>query len=261
MSSLETLWPSVTFTEPPAPEVARRLAAEVRARLAAAGRPLDLSRCCKAAGARVRTARLGVPEGGCEAFLIPQSDGFRIVVDPTPRAGWRGTAPAARKVVARHRRRFRIAHELAHTFFYWREDDREPFRALAHRSDAEELFCDTFARHLLVAPPRRAATAKGIVALHRRFDVSVELAARAATEVHGSSIAVWRWDSPDEGRRAALHVQWSSDDDLPVECGVTEFRTDPLALPRLLASARARLGHGFTSTILPGRRQAIAVLA
>ena len=49
-----------------------------------------------------------------DALMVPRRDGvFVILVDPIPKSGAM-IAPD----VGRHRNRFRIAHEIGHSFFY-----------------------------------------------------------------------------------------------------------------------------------------------
>src|SRR4051812_33547961 len=75
---------------------------------------IDLDSCSARARADVAFAHLGSAAGGREALLVPAPRGrFRIVLDEAFAGGDPTTT---------HRRRFRLAHELAHTFFYERSD-------------------------------------------------------------------------------------------------------------------------------------------
>lgn len=158
-------------------------------------RRLDLAAVCGAFGATVRVAELGGREGGQEAMLVPlEEGGFGVVVDPTPRGGWGRVPSGVRPNLRRHRLRFRVGHELAHTFFYSRRPGGPPRRQLFD-SDEQEDFCDRFSRSLLV--PRRAiirmeATAEGLVKLQRACDVSLEVAARAVAAARPDlDVAIW----------------------------------------------------------------------
>jgi hypothetical protein len=102
--------------------------------------------------------------------------------------------------------RFRICHEVAHSFFFDR--DGELPTAIVGTSDAQEEVCDRFASELLV--PRKAAralepAAPSIVELHSRFCVSLEAAARAFADAHGNlAVALFIGDSE------ASRLQWSN---------------------------------------------------
>src|SRR5690242_8933369 len=74
---------------------------------------------------------LSAAAGQDEALLVPLAgDRFAICVDPTPNGGWSRIRPAMRRDLRRHRHRFRVAHEIAHTFFYDRRGNR-PRRLIA----------------------------------------------------------------------------------------------------------------------------------
>jgi len=171
---------------------------------------LGLEPVCELARAVVRERRLAGRTGGLEALLIPGDDDcFAIEVDPTPRGGWQRFPHSLRADLRRHRLRFRIGHELAHTFFYWREGG-EPERHLRD-SAAQEQFCDTFARALLLpgeAAAERPATAASILSLQREFDVSLEVAARATAETYpDAELALWHWNGPRTRLQWATHAR------------------------------------------------------
>jgi hypothetical protein len=207
-------WPPGPLARVPGNHGAQLLAEQVRRAVLGAGRendPLpDLTPVCAAAGAVVGEEEISARSGGQEALLTPtDNDAFAITVDATPRGGWRPDARSIEAETRRHRVRFRIGHELGHTFFYWRRGDR-PLRHLAN-SARQETFCDLFARALLV-PPRAAAlspvTSYAVLELHRAFDVSVEVAARALAAAHpGASVALWF--AADESPEP-LRLQWCS---------------------------------------------------
>lgn len=170
-------------------------------------RRLDLAPVCSVFGAIVRVAELGGREGGQEAVLVPLDEGrFGVVVDPTPRGGWDRIPPGVRLNLRRHRLRFRVGHELAHTFFYSRRSAGPPRRQLFD-SDEQEDFCDRFSRTILV-PRREIAcmepTAEGLVKLQRACDVSLEVAARAVAAARSDlNVSIWF-----EDRDRMLRRQW-----------------------------------------------------
>lgn len=147
--------------------------------------PLDIPSTCSAGRFRLRKRQLGAAHGGLEALLVPRDHDFELVVDAEPPGGWDAVAPMLRAALARHRLRFRVAHEWAHSFFYLRGAG-----GISRRlpdSPEQERFCDEFARALLV--PRSVAVslpphARSVCALQERFDVSLELAARALAHAH-----------------------------------------------------------------------------
>jgi hypothetical protein len=135
-------------------------------------------------------------------------DEFGVHIDPEPPGGWAQVPRALRAELKRHRFRFRFAHELAHTFFFWRDGQRP---RLHIAPDArQEHFCDVFARALLV-PPAGAGGARpdahGVVALHRIYDVSLEVAGRAFAAAHAQkSVAIWY----AAGGGGEAFLQWSN---------------------------------------------------
>ena len=206
------------LTSVPRVSDAGRLAAEVRAAIQPQdpeGPILRLEPLCRAARVRVIKRDLGSVSGGAEAVLVPQpKDRFHIWVDPTPRGGWQ-IAPTLRVAVRRHRLRFRVAHEIAHTLFY-RRNGGEPDRLLGD-SPQQERFADEFARALLVPPALVAtieASPQGVLDLQRLCDVSLEVALRALVASRldvTAALTYWPVASgPDQAR-----VQWMSDG-LPV---------------------------------------------
>jgi len=211
-----------------------------------AGPLRDLRAVCRVAGVTYSQDVLGGTDGLIEAMLVPLSgDRFGIAVDPTPRGGWLTVPPAVRRDLRRHRVRFRVAHELGHTFFYAREGERP--RRIVPDSPRQEAFCDTFARSLLVSP-RSASTvvpsAAAVLKLAREFDVSVEVAARAVSSAHPDvEVGVWWW--PTDG---GPEIQWRSD-----KCTLTAEDE----LDRATAH-----GHGRSAAMwLADRRQLVAVAA
>lgn len=206
-------WPTRPLARVPGPAGAEALARHLRCSVLGPGgedAPVtDLSPFCRAAGASVRESVLSAAAGMQEASLVPVGgDRFAISVDPEPRGGWsRRRSAELNRMVARHRARFRIGHELAHTLVFWRGSD-VPRRHL-HDSPQQEAFCDTFAGFLL-APPGAARglapTVAGLLELQCRFDVSLEVAARVFAYAHpGRGVALWFAAEDDR-----LHAQWAS---------------------------------------------------
>lgn len=222
---------------------------------------LDLGRVCRHLDAEISVQGLDVPAGGAQGFLIPRpTGGFRIEVDPEPRHGWRGVAPGMRKTLERHRKRFLVAHELAHTLFY--EDGPEGPRRRVFDSEPQERFCDELARALLVPAAAAAAlpfTPRGIVAAQRRFDVSMQVAMRGVVAARPRDGAAWLLLR----RRGETLVQWGS--------------TDRSLTRRLLDDLRRLAAHAFDgdgveaslegvarraqALHLPGRAQVIVTMA
>ena len=147
----------------------------------------DLDGFCATAGVTVARRPLRAAVGGIEATLTPRDgDRFSVVVDPEPAGGWQRIHVPLRGDLARHRYRFRLAHELAHTLFYDRSHGR-PRRRFPVTA-AEEVFCDRYARALLLpdhALADRMVTPTEVLSVQREYDVSLELCVRAFAEVHG----------------------------------------------------------------------------
>lgn len=208
-------WPHRSLAAVPGEHIALRLAEEVR-RLVAHDReecPCDLDRICVLGGFRSRIVVLDTRLGGHEALLVPKVDGgFEILVDPTPSVGQAVREEGARQRLSRRRLRFRIAHEVGHSFFYDRQS--RPARRLLTHSDAEEVFCDAFANALLVPPHavrRRAPTGEAVFDLAHKFDVSVETAGRAVAKAHpGVLVLGVRPTLTPRGTVSALFVLWSA---------------------------------------------------
>lgn len=206
-------WAQELASVPPVSD-ARRLAEDVREAIQPdePGRPiLRLEALCRTARVRVIERDLGSAGGGAEAVLVPQpTDRFHIWVDPTPRGGWQ-VAPTIRATVRRHRLRFRVAHEIAHTFFYRRHGGK-PDR-LVGDSPQQERYADEFARALLVPPALAAkveASPQGVLDLQRLCDVSLEVALRAfvgSRREFAAALAYWPAGSPPDQAR----VQWATD--------------------------------------------------
>jgi IrrE N-terminal-like domain len=215
VSSLTRLWPHDAFEGVAHPAAALRMATAVRSAVQvqhAKTAPLrSLDGVLRLGRFAVAETELSSARGMQEGLLIPVADDcFAISVDPTPRGGWARIPAGLRLSLHRHRLRFRIAHEIAHSFFYARSRGETPTRVL-RGSPAEESFCDEFARALLVPPAavrQFPASARSILQLHRIFDVSMEVAARAfaAAADQATSVALWYRAAPER----EFELQWSN---------------------------------------------------
>jgi len=208
-------WPTGPLACVPGDDGAHAMAWRVRRAILGQGcedEPLlDLSSVCDAARVSVKEQILSAALRGQEALLTPHNgDSFAIVVDTTPRGGWGdGDGVDTREEVRRHRLRFRVGHELGHTFFYWRDGGR-PRRHLLDSAN-QERFCDTFSRALLVPPAAVAqlpVSSQTVIYLQRTYDVSLEVAARALAAAHPDArVGLWFAPADDAPR---LQLQWSS---------------------------------------------------
>lgn len=227
--------------------------------------PLDVAETCVAGRFQLQERALGAAGGGLEALLVPRREHFELVVDAEPPGGWELVAPALRAGLARHRLRFRAAHEWAHSFFYARTVDGI-VRRLPDSAD-QERFCDEFARALLVpasvaaALPARAAS---VTALQRRFDVSLELSARALAQAHPQAAFWVLVTSTDE--TSAPFMQWRSP--ASYRCGISTQRVldalgDPCQASGTAGAAAREAGrdHRLDVTVLPERRQALVFVS
>ena len=208
-----------------------------------AGR-LDPERICAYLGIEVSVLSLGVPDGGAQGFLIPKATGrFRIEVDPEPRGGWQSVSAGLRRSLERHRKRFLITHELAHTLFY--ENGPKGPKRLLFDSPEQETFCDEMARALLV--PDEIAnelpfTPDGVLKIQRRFDVSMEIAMRSlVAAAHTEPGIAWLLlQHPDE-----TLIQWTSAD--------RSLTSRALRTLRTLAVRASRNGRADASLISPNQ--------
>jgi hypothetical protein len=193
-----------------------QLAAEVRREvwgLGPADSVPDLSPLLAAGDFDLSVADLAVDRGGYEALMFPALDGrLHIRVDTRPKTAWGTESDELRGQTRRHRLRFRVAHEVAHSFFY--ERNARGARRRRGASPAEERFCDLFASALLLPPEAvRAAApaAASVLALHRHFDVSVEAAARALADTYPNlDIVLGYWCEHEPRLAHHLRVQWAS---------------------------------------------------
>lgn len=172
--------------------------------------PLELAVLLELADAEVAIEDLGGGDGGPQGLLVPRREGgFRIEVDPSPPEGWRGAPRALQEEVTRHRLRFTVMHEIAHSLFYRRE--ARPPERLVKGSEEQERFCDELASALLV--PRSAAMSmplrpESALALHRAYDVSLEVATRALVGGHDQAVG-WLVVLPED--QSEPWVQWGAE--------------------------------------------------
>jgi hypothetical protein len=254
-------WPEGPDHGVPNPEGAADYALQVRRGVLGGRRCLaplrDLSPLYRAGRFRVRERRLSAATGGDEGLLLPAPDGqFDLWVDPTPRGGWESVPAHLRESLRRHRTRFRVAHEMAHSLFFERGHGTP--RRRQRNSVRQEQFCDAFASALLVPPPaaRRAPPSPdAVIGLQRRFDVSMELAARALADVHPSArVLVLYWATGAEIGAPTARVQWQSSatrGDRMMESLIAQA----VRAPRTVSVA------GQSARYLPRRRQLIVVEA
>jgi hypothetical protein len=204
---------------------------------------LDLRRVCDRLDIEVSVVPMEVPDGGAQGFLIPKPVGFLIEVDPEPREGWQSVAPSLRRQLARHRERFLVAHELAHTLFY--EESSTGPRRVVFNSTHQETFCDELARALLVPADASAELPfqpESVVEIQHRFDVSMEVALRSLVEAHREAGVAWLLVQGE----AEMQIQWSSVEHRPTPRIVRALRS--------LASKAAREGCSRATLPAPGSR-------
>lgn len=177
---------------------------------------LDVDRLCELGGFDVEETPLHGGEGRLQALLFPRSrNRFSVYVDPEPPGGWAEMEPQIQVELREHRLRFRICHEVAHSFFFDR--DNELPTAIVGTSAAQEAICDRFASELLV--PREVVedlepVASSVVLLHTCFRVSMEAAARAFADIHRGHVVALFVGDPQTGR-----LQWSNRPELaPALC-------------------------------------------
>ena len=204
-------WPHEGLYSLPGRRELRDLAAKVRAAVMGPDRfeePLDIERLCQLGGFEVKETVLHGAEGQLQALLFPRPrDRFSLLVDPEPPGGWNLVEPAVKSDLHVHRMRFRVCHEIAHTFFFDRAGDTP--KAIVAGSADQERFCDQFASELLIPRPvlaKMPTDAGAVVFAHQHFQVSVEAAARAVAEAHPQVRVQIYVDRPNQERM----LQWSN---------------------------------------------------
>ena len=251
-------WPRLTVPLPTSETEA--LAWRLRASSGTGSGRVDVEALCRSAGCQVSLGSLRGANGGLQGLLIPTKPGrFKMIVDGQP-PGLETTSAKLKAALLRHRRRFIMAHELGHTFFFsWRGA-----RGYQHHPPGpeQERFCDEFARALLVPPrlvARYQARADSVPAIQRRFDVSMEVAVRSLSASHGrglfSALLLRLEDGPDLTR-----PQWRDPHDNP-----SGRWWSGALIEEAIATGRARgslaWADGRSSTAeaccLPKRRQVI----
>jgi hypothetical protein len=229
---------------------AEELAMALRAIVGLGAARFDLA-CLDDEGFTIGEAKLRPGGGGKEAMMFVGGDGrFHIAVDTTPPSGWSAMPDELRREVARHRYRFRVAHEIGHSFFYRASDDGKYVRT-RRSTDAEERFCDHFAGCLLIpteAVRMRAPSARTVVELHHDFDVSLQAAARAllVNDPQAAIVVLYCDDT-------SLQVQWHS----PAARRMTT-EISALTLSAVQALARRR---GWSTAAPPPPRQQLVLVA
>ena len=205
------MWPKKRFFSVPPLSEAVTLADEIRFSVFNDGARkngyCDLVEICRQGGFFPERHDGGFGETSHDALLVPRLDGsFKILVDPLPKSEL-----STSKDIARHRNRFRIAHEIGHSFFYDR--NKNPPRRLTQSSVGEEAFCDEFASALLV--PRTAVlgiqpAASSVFLLQHDYDVSAEVAARALAKAYPTvSVVGMMWlPNPNTGVYG-MRVVWA----------------------------------------------------
>lgn len=207
------IWPRLHLRRIPDPEETAEVALAVRSSLwgsVAALSPVgDIAEVCRLGGFRLRERPLGGARGGLEAVIAPvPEDRFEIHVDPEPLGGWTAVPHAMRDTLRRQRLRFRVAHEIAHSFFYVR-DGSVPKRSLGN-SRRQEEFCDRFAAEFLLPGKVVAATkhsASALVELSRRYDVSLQVVVRSFAAQWPEAMVALLVAKP-----GALERQWAAGD-------------------------------------------------
>jgi hypothetical protein len=186
-----------------------------------------------------------------------------VEVDPEPIGGWKDRSERALQQTASCRRRFLIAHEVAHSFFYSRRPGRSPRRALPDSVELE-AFCDRFAASLLLPPGlvrRSKPVPSKIVRLAQRYGVSLELAVRAFNDAHPDVFLGLLTENGDE--RLPLRVQWRSPGHrLPPRWWTDDWiQTMPLdrAAPEAMGRQLSWDGHSVVTRwlALPRRHQVL----
>ena len=262
------MWPTRIFASVPSRAIAVELAEEVRRAVFKKGTAMrdacDLHEVCREGGFLPRRADKAFSAAKHDALLIPRPDGgFSIVVDPIPKDEDRLSVD-----INRHRNRFRIAHEIGHSFFYDRSFS--PPCRLVPVSVKEEIFCDEFASALLI--PRsivaeKAVDPASIFELHKQYDVSVEVAARSLSRVSpNTTIIGLLWKShPKSGE--GMRIVWSAGPRyLPSNARLRSAVVDQAAtVGKAVATERLSVGglrgnFHVSASRRRGRKQLIAVV-
>jgi len=208
-------WPDKKLIVVPPLTVATELAMQVR-RCAFNEKyekvPCNIEIVCKLGGFRVKHFRFVKSQNDHQALLVPIEDGnFEIIVDPSIRSVGNNESDVVIPDLELHRLRFRIAHEIGHSFFYDR--NVRPPKRLIDSGKQEELFCDHFASVLLV-PPSVVATmpikASSVLKIRKLYSVSAEVAGRSLARMNPElTIIGLLWKSNPRNENEEMRVVWS----------------------------------------------------
>jgi len=229
--------------------------------------PVDPVDACERLGVALAERPRKAPGGQLQGSLMPlSSNSFEIEVDANPHDGWVTLEGQLRDEVLRHRFRFLVMHELAHTLFY--EPGEQRPKRLLHASAEQEAFCDRLAGAMLVPPDvarRKPIHPSSILELHRQFDVSIEVAARSLVSAYGDAPLCWlllrnpegspsiQWRPP---RAMAARRPWATLEELLGQLGSSKDQT---------ASSQMHWRRGGPTTahalLLSERRQIVVTAA
>lgn len=247
-------WPNVLLVQVPPVEQAAELARQVRRDVLGTGaeeQPLtDLKPLLRAGGFSLSRTHLFGRDGGLQALLAPRSGNwFSIEVDPEPQGGWRSVPGHLRRQVAMQRLRFRVCHEIAHSFFYDRTVSLP--RRVVTDSPEQERFCDRFASALLLPEEMVAhqrVTPASILRIQARYGVSLRMTAQSFADAHPHAFLALLVANGEQA--PYLRLQWrSSDRALPVRWWTASWLQDALS---------ANAGRRDRDAVLQWNQRAIA---
>lgn len=216
-SHANSVWPRKFFARVPELVESSELAVSVRQAAFGSsdgGSWCDLRKVCLVGGFNLQKTKFVGNRSSHDALLVPKDNGsFVILVDPN-----RDDRPI-RWDTERQRLRFRVAHEIGHSFFF----DRTKFpaeRVLAP-SREEEIFCDNFASELLVphtVARKYTCGPSSVFDIHDTFEVSVEASARALGRCFPQmTIVGTKWSpNPRTGRCANRVIWWTGPRFVPI---------------------------------------------
>lgn len=210
-----TGWPDKKLTVVPPSTVAMELAMQVR-RCAFNEKhetiPCNMEIICKLGGFRMKRLRFIKSQNDHQALLVPKEDGnFEIIVDPSIQSVGDNGSDVVIPNLELHRLRFRIAHEIGHSFFYDRKV--RPPKRIIDSSKQEELFCDYFASVLLVPPlavEKMPIKASSILKIRKLYSVSAEVAGRSLVRMNPELTVIGLlWKSNPRNENEEMRVVWS----------------------------------------------------
>lgn len=210
-------WPDITLASVPPIKRAGDISLEVRRFVFGESKssnvPCNIENVCREGGFQIKRMNLIDSSQNSQALLVPKIDGtFDILVDPSVKQ-MGGTAKGVNlNNIELHRFRFRIAHEIGHSFFYNRHD--RPPQRLIPVTDEEERFCDYFASTLLLPKSiveRMPITAESILWLRIHYKISAEVAGRALANAN-PEIAVlgllWERNLSQSDSSEGMRIKW-----------------------------------------------------